>query len=134
MALDPGPPRRNPSGCLGGTAPQWVRVLGSRPPPGSGSARITRNYPSRIQEGIWVGFGIGFWVIFPGLWRMLGTSCSSISRMPNTSETLDFQDFQESQNVELRFPIFPGFWKKCKLQFQIFPGFWRTLQTSWSIK
>ena len=54
MTLDPGPPRRNPSGGLGGAAPQWVRVLGSRPPPGSGSARITRNYPSRVQEGIWV--------------------------------------------------------------------------------
>ena len=54
MTLDPGPPRRNPSGGLGGAAPQWVWVLGSRPPPGSGSARITRNYPSRVQEGIWV--------------------------------------------------------------------------------
>ena len=58
MTLDPGPPRRNPSGGLGGAAPQWVRVLGSRPPPGSGSARITRNFPSRVQEGIQVGFGI----------------------------------------------------------------------------
>ena len=83
MMLDPGPPRRNPSGGLGGAAPQWVRVLGSRPPPGSGSARITRNYPSRVQEGIWVGFGIGFWdwVIFPGFWRMLQTSISNISRI-----------------------------------------------------
>ena len=83
MTLDPGPPRRNPSGGLGGAAPQWVRVLGSRPPPGSGSARITRNYPSRVQEGIWVGFGIGFWVwvIFPGFWRMLQTSISNISRI-----------------------------------------------------
>ena len=39
----PRPSRKKPTGGLG---PQWVWVSGSRPPPGSGSARITRNYPS----------------------------------------------------------------------------------------
>ena len=81
MTLDPGPPRRNPSGGLGGAAPQWVWVLGSHPPPGSGSARVTRNYPARVR--IWVGFGVGFWgwLIFPGFWRNSKNQISNISRI-----------------------------------------------------
>ena len=85
MTLDPGPPRRNPS--VGGAAPQWVRVLGSRPPPGSGSARITRNYPSRVQEGIWVGFGIGFWVVFLAVQKYRKTEIPNISRILGIMET-----------------------------------------------
>ena len=83
MTLDPARPEKTRREVWGGYVPQWVRVSGSRPPPGSGSARITRNYPSRVQEGIWVGFGIGFWdwVIFPGFWRMLQTQISNISRI-----------------------------------------------------
>ena len=46
-------------------------------------ARITQIYRAWVQEGIWVGFGIGFWVwvIFPGFWRMLQTQISNISRI-----------------------------------------------------
>ena len=57
-----------------GHRPEETRagVWGAQPPngfgfwdparrPGPGSARITRNYLARVQEGIWVGCGIGFW-------------------------------------------------------------------------
>ena len=54
MTLDAGLSQKNRAGSQGGAAPQWVWVSGSRPPPGSGSARTTRNYPSQVQEGIWV--------------------------------------------------------------------------------
>ena len=90
MTLDPARPEKNRRGVWGGVAPPVGLGFGMRPPPGSGSARNTRsgsvrntrNYPSRVQEGIWVGFGIGFWdwVIFPGFWRMLQTQISNISR------------------------------------------------------
>ena len=59
MYFTPPVPKKPDGGSGGAHPPQWVWVSGSRPPPGSGSARITRNYPSRVQEGIWVGFGIG---------------------------------------------------------------------------
>ena len=48
MTLDPGPPRRNPSGGLGGAAPQWVRVLGSRPP---SRVRVRPHYPELPVPG-----------------------------------------------------------------------------------
>ena len=124
MTLDPARPEKTRRGVWGGVAPPVGLGFGMRPPPGSGSARNTRsgsarntrNYPSRVQEGIWVGFGIGFWVwvIFPGFWRMLQTQISNISRIlenvadsdfqyfqdPRTPEKSDFQYFQESNNIE----------------------------------
>ena len=54
MTLDPARPEKTRRGVWGGVAPPVGLGFGMRPPPGSGSARITRNYPSRVQEGIWV--------------------------------------------------------------------------------
>ena len=97
MTLDPARPEKTRRGVWGGVAPPVGLGFGMRPPPGSGSARITRNYPSRVQEGIWVGFGIGFWdwAIFPGLWRMLQTQMSNISRILENVADSDFQYFQD---------------------------------------
>ena len=52
MTLDPARPEKTRRGVWGGVAPPVGLGFGMRPPPGSGSARITRNYPSRVQEGI----------------------------------------------------------------------------------
>ena len=54
MTLDPARPEKTRRGVWGGVAPPVGLGFGMRPPPGSGSARNTRNYPSRVQEGIWV--------------------------------------------------------------------------------
>ena len=58
MTLDPARPEKTRRGVWGGVAPPVGLGFGMRPPPGSGSARITRNYPSRVQEGIrvWVKY------------------------------------------------------------------------------
>ena len=59
--------------------------FGMRPPPGSGSARITRNYPSRVQEGIWVW--VWDWVLGLG----------NISRILENVADLDVQYFQDGR-------------------------------------
>ena len=84
MTLDPGPPRRNPSGGLGGAAPQWVRVLDPARRPGPGPPALPGITRPGSKKGYGFGFGIGFWawVIFPGFWRMLQTQISNISRRP----------------------------------------------------
>ena len=136
MTLDPGPPRRNPSGGLGGAAPQWVRVLGSRPPPGSGSARITRNYPARVQEGIWVW--VWDWVLGLGnISRILENVADpdfQYFQASQNTEKSDFQYFQASKNIEkLRFPIFPGFWRMLRTQISNISRIGLIDSKSWSI-
>ena len=55
MTLDPARPEKTRRGVWGGVAPPVGLGFGMRPPPGSGSARITRNYPSGSKKGY--GFG-----------------------------------------------------------------------------
>ena len=79
MTLDPARPEKNRRVVWGGVAPPVGLGFGIPP-----AARVRfQNYPSRVHEGIWVGFEIGFWVwvIFPGFWRMLQTQISNISRI-----------------------------------------------------
>ena len=119
MTLDPARPEKTRRGVWGGVAPPVGLGFGMRPPPGSGSARNTRsgsarntrNYPSRVQEGIWVGFGIGFWVwvifpgvqkyrkirfpIFPGVQKYRKTEISNISRILENVADFNFQYFQD---------------------------------------
>ena len=88
MTLDPARPEKTRRGVWGGVAPPVGLGFGMRPPPGSGSARNTRsgsarntrNYPSRVQEGIWVGFGIGCWV-WVGSQQIRESQISNISRI-----------------------------------------------------
>ena len=119
MTLDPARPEKTRRGVWGGVAPPVGLGFGMRPPPGSGSARITRNYPSRVQEGIWVW--VWDWVLGLG----------NISRILENVADSDFQYFQASQNTEKSdFQYFQASKNIEKLKFPIFPGFWRMLQTS----
>ena len=119
MTLDPARPEKTRRGVWGGVAPPVGLGFGMRPPPGSGSARITRNYPSRVQEGIWVW--VWDWVLGLG----------NISRILENVADSDFQYFQASQNTEKSdFQYFQASKNIEKLKFLIFPGFWIMLQTS----
>ena len=97
MTLDPARPEKTRRGVWGGVAPPVGLGFGMRPPPGSGSARITRNYPSRVQEGIWVW--VWDWVLGLG----------NISRILENVADSDFQYFQDSgECCRPQFPICPG--------------------------
>ena len=78
----PRPSRKNPTGGLGGRSPP--SGFGFRDParrPGPGPPALPGITRPGSKKGYGFGFGIGFWVIFPGFWRMLQTQISNISRI-----------------------------------------------------
>ncbi len=88
-------PNKNQAGSRGRSSPVGLGC-GSRPPPSPGPAAFPGFTWPRSKKGYGSGLGLGLGLgKISRKQRMLGTPCSSISRIANKRKKLDFQYFQD---------------------------------------